>query len=392
MTINPKHAYSKCPDCNGKLYQGWLKRKRQIIDIPLTPATITEHQVCEHWCDGCKKKVSPKLDLSDRVLGNHRVSIKLMSYIATLREQERKPYEEIQSHLLTFFHLDLSLGEIIEICHIVAGKGLPLYERLGNQMRSFPVVHGDETGWREDGVNGYIWNFNTPEVRYLTYKKTRGKQVVQEVIGEEFEGVLVSDFYASYNTHLGYHQRCWVHLMRDVKKLIETHPNHQKLKTWARKVKGLYRKAKRYSGPDSGKYPTVTTQQYSNTAIKQRRRWYDASKFRDKLLVICRPYINQEAPMRTLCQRIDKYQDELFLFIADSRVPSDNNSAERSLRHSVIARKISGGTRSEKGSKTKFILASLFGTWKLQKKNSFQECLKLLTAVSTNQPLPAICV
>ena len=90
--------------------------------------------------------------------------------------------------------------------------------------------------------------------------------------------------------------------------------------------------------------------------------------------------------MTTLCKRIDKYIDELFLFVTDPAVPSDNNPAERALRHSVISRKISGGTRSARGSNTKMVLASLFGTWRLQQKNPFQECLNLLEAVSAARP------
>lgn len=377
-----KHAYSSCPDCKGTLYQGWLQKKRQVIDIPLSCATITEHQVFENWCDKCKKKVAPPLDLSSEVLGNHRVSLKLMSYIATLREKERKPIQVIQEHLKHFYNLNLSIGEITEICHTVATKGLPLYENIEETIQEASVVHADETGWREEGVNGYIWNFNTPETRYLTYRKTRAKTVVQEVVGTEFEGVLVSDFYASYNTHLGFHQRCWVHLVRDIKKLTDEYPNNKSLKQWSNNVLKLYKKAKNYSGPDPQSHPDVQSQ--------RRQRWRDEGVFREQLLLLCKPYLSKEAPMKTLCQRIDKYQDELFLFIADPRVPSDNNSAERSLRHSVISRKISGGTRSSKGSRTKFILASLFGTWRLQNKNPFQECLSMLTAASTNQPLPAI--
>lgn len=378
-----RHAHSKCPDCNQSLYKGWLKRRRQVIDIPLQPATITEHQVFEHWCGNCKQKVSPHLDLSGQVLGNHRVSLRLMSYIATLRERERAPFEEIQSHLKTFYQIKLSLGEITEICHTVADKSLPVYQKLKTAVQKAPVVFGDETGWRQDGVNGYIWNFNTPKFKYLTYRKTRGKIVVEEIIGKEFEGVLVSDFYASYNTHLGYHQRCWVHLLRDIEKLVEKHPKVKQVKTWAYQLKKLYQQAKFYSGPDPGKYPDVRSQ--------QQQRWKKATYFRDKLLKLCKPHLDKNAPMKTLCQRIDKYQDELFLFIADPKVPTDNNSAERSLRHSVIARKISGGTRSDQGSTTKFILASLFGTWKLQNKNPFQGCLNLLTSASTGQPLPATC-
>lgn len=377
-----KHAHSCCPGCNNQLFNGWIKSSRQIIDIPLTPATITEHQVFEHWCSYCQKKVAPQIDLSDQVMGNHRVSLQTMSYIATLRETYRLPFEQIQDQLRVFHQLHLSLGELAEICHTVSKSHLPIYHSLKPAMQRAPVVHGDETGWRENGVNGYIWGFNTPTIQYLTHKKTRSKLVVEEVMGKEFEGVLVSDFYASYNAHEGLHQRCWVHLLRDIKKLTQEHIHNQQVKSWAKKVKGIYQQAKNYPGPDPGKYPNVRS--------RKRQGWYQQAHFRDQLLKVCRPYLDQEVPQKTLCQRIDRFQDELFVFVTNPSIPSHNNSAERSLRHSVISRKISGGTRSEKGSRTKFILASIFGTWKLQNKNPFQECLRVLTAVSMGKPLPAI--
>lgn len=376
-----KHAFSCCPDCGKKLYAGWLKSKRQVIDLPVIPVTITEHQVFAHWCCHCQKKVFPKLDLSDQAFGNHRVSLKTMSFLAVLKEELRLPIRAIQAYLKTFYQLHLSYGEIAEVLHTVAKLGKPAYLNLGHQIRGSPVVHGDETGWRENGQNGYLWNFNTPKLRYLLYRKSRGSQVVEEVIGDKFEGVLVSDFYASYNTHLGFHQRCWVHLVRDIKKLQELYPKHQELDHWAKSVINLYQSAKDYQGPEKHKYPHPRAQ--------RQQRWQDQADFRNKLLAICQPYLAQETPMTNLCKRIHKYSDELFLFVARPQTPPDNNSAERSLRHSVIARKISGGTRSKKGSQTKFILASLFGTWRLQNKNPFQECFDLLKAASI-QAQPAL--
>lgn len=372
------HAYRRCPDCGGKLYGGWLKSRRQVIDLPLPAVTVTEHQVFEHWCSACRKKVSPRLDLADTVLGNHRVSFRLMSLVATLREHCRLPLGIIQTYLKIFHRLQLSEGEITAVLNTVAGLAGPAHRRLKHQIRGSPVVHGDETGWRQNGRNGYLWSFSTPTVKYLLYRKSRGGRVVREVLGDEFEGVLVSDFYGAYNVHSGYHQRCWAHLLRDINKLVEDYPDHQQLNQWAPAVTGLFRAAKDYPGPDQQRYSTVRAQR------QQRTR--DSRDFAEKLLSICQPYLTQPTPMTGLCKRIDKYLDELFMFIADPAVPPDNNPAERALRHSVIARKISGGTRSAQGSKTKMVLASLFGTWKLQQQNPFQECLNLLTAVSAGRP------
>jgi transposase len=369
-----KHAFNCCPDCGTELFNGWLKTQRQIIDIPIIPVVITEHQIFEHWCGNCHKKVAPRVDFSTEVLGNHRVSLRLMSFMAVLREQCRLPVRVIQLYCRLFHQLHLSYGEIVEILHTIASHSKNQYDGLKDKIRGSPVVCADETGWRENGHNGYLWNFNTNNVKYLLYRKSRGKQVVQEVIGKEFEGVLVSDFYASYNTHLGFHQRCWVHLLREMKKLQEIYLHDKQLDRWIKAVVNLYQQAKNYPGPDKQQYPTIRQQ--------RQQRWKDQLNFRQQLLTVCKPYLHKNTPMTILCQRIDRFQDKLFMFIAEPLTPSDNNSAERSLRHSVIQRKISGGTRSEKGSQTRAILASLFGTWQLQNKNPFEECLNLLKTTS----------
>ena len=80
-------------------------------------------------------------------------------------------------------------------------------------VRASPVVHADETGWREDGANGYVWTFSTPTERYFL-RRGRGKAVVDEALGESFSGVLVSDFYAAYHHYDGPKQRCWA--LRDI--------------------------------------------------------------------------------------------------------------------------------------------------------------------------------
>lgn len=86
-----------------------------------------------------------------------------------------------------------------------------------------------------------------------------------------------------------------------------------------------------------------------------------------ELAALCAPYLGvAEAPQRVLAERMTKHLGELFVFVEDPVVPSTNNAAERSLRHLVTRRKISGGTRSEAGTATTMTLATLFGTWRLQ--------------------------
>ena len=100
-----------------------------------------------------------------------------------------------------------------------------------------------------------------------------------------------------------------------------------------------------------------------------------------KLLAICRPFVaDPSAVQGKLCRRIERHIKELFVFVAEPEVPADNNPAERSLRHLVISRKVSGGTRSERGTESKMTLASLFGTWRAQGLNPLAACRQLLVS------------
>lgn len=120
-------------------------------------------------------------------------------------------------------------------------------------------------------------------------------------------------------------------------------------------------------------------------SIQTQKRIDQEQYFRHKLKTICNPWLLTAEPMAPLCGRIIKFLPELFTFIRFPNVPSTNNLAERTLRHSVVQRKIFGGTRSKRGSETKAILGSLFGTWNLQGLNPFTKCRQLLLQSSSCQ-------
>ncbi len=98
-----------------------------------------------------------------------------------------------------------------------------------------------------------------------------------------------------------------------------------------------------------------------------------------QLLTICQPFSDDSSGVQAkLCRRIERHIKELFVFVAEPAAPPDNNAAERSLRHLVVSRKVSGGTRSEPGTNSKMTLASLFGAWRAQGLNPLDACRQLL--------------
>ena len=306
-------------------------------------------------------------------MGQQRVGVSVQIEVSVLREECRLPFGVIQRYLQGRYGLHLSVGELVALVRGVAVRGRREYAQLQQEIRASGVVHGDETGWRENGRNGYLWSFSTPKVRYLLYRPSRGGAVVVEVLGEEFDGVLVSDFYGAYNVYQGPHQRCWVHLLRAMHQLKERYPQEAAVAAWTQGVREVYDRAQAYPGSDP-RLPGVVQQAQR---VKQQR------EYEQELWTLCQPHVKTQAPMRVLCQRVERFLPELFTFVAEPQVTADNNAAERSLRPPVVSRKISGGTRSERGSETKSVLASLFGTWRLQGRDPYHAVRRTLT-----QPLP----
>lgn len=369
------HTYEACPDCGGELGKPTVSYRRQIIDIPLTPFEVVDHVVFKRWCFYCKKRVQPKVNTTETLIEKQRIGVRLMSIIDLLKEECRQPLKTIQSYLEIVHNLHLSKGTLVNMLHKTAHIGRPTYDALGKKIREADVVFADETGGRENGRNGYYWSFNTKDIQFLVYDTSRKNKMVTKILGKEDEpdcfcGVLSSDFYTGYNIYNGFHQRCWVHLLRDIKKLKEQYSKHPPLNIWAKRIKQLYDEAKGYHGPGH----TLSVR------AKEQERIAKQQYFEEKLRIITKPWIQKDSPMSTLSGRIIKHLQELFVFIRFEGIPSDNNTAERILRHTVVSRKISGGTRSKKGSETKSILASLFGTWRLQRKNPLTECQLLLNS------------
>ena len=226
------------------------------------------------------------------------------------------------------------------------------------QVRASPVVQGDETGWRQDGSNGYVWTFSTPSERYFL-RRGRDKGVVDEVLDSSFSGVLVSDFYAAYTHYPGLKQRCWAHLLRDIHDLKGLYPEDAGLAQWAEAVHQVYTEAKASVLPRA--QPGHRTQ----------------LMLEEKLMVLARPFLKDPLAVQAkLCRRMERFIKELF--VSDPAVPSDNNATERSL---LVTSRISGGTRSGQGTDSKMTLASLFGTWRARGLNP------LLNAAGCSLPL-----
>jgi hypothetical protein len=354
------HRPTSCPTCATALTGGWVVRRREVIDLPATPVEVVEHVVYARRCPTCARTVRATTALGGVVAGRPRLSARVVALIATLREVGRLPDRTIQWLLDTVHGPRLSVGAIVAASARVAAAGQSAIAALRDQIRASPAVALDETGGRENGVNGHVWTAATPTARYFVHGG-RGGGMVDRILGEQTSAVVGCDFYAAYHHYPGRKQRCWAHLLRDIRDLTVAYPGDGVLAAWKRAVQRLYRHAGRW----------VAT----HVAALARTRVAAQQRYEQQLAALCRPVAHDPVAVHAkVCRRILRHLDELFVFVAEPSVPATNNLAERSLRPLVTARKLSGGTRSPSGTATKMATASLFGTWRLQGRNPLTAC------------------
>lgn len=262
--------------------------------MSLVPAVVTEHVYLERCCPHCHTRHTPTVALTGEVVGRQRFGVALVSLIATLREEARLPIATIQWYLQTFHALSVSVGAIVGALGQVARAGAATVDTIREEIRGSPVVHGDETGWREDGVNGYVWVFCTPVAQYFV-RGSRGGAMVDDVLGDDFAGGcplggMVSDFYVGYQHYPGMKQKCWAHFLRDVHDLRVAHAADGAVQAWAAAVHDVYLRAVAWT-PEHAEDEEAARQQ-AETAFMQA------------LQAIYGPYIERQVPQR-VAERTD---------------------------------------------------------------------------------------
>jgi hypothetical protein len=383
-TRSVEHVLDRCPDCHYRLQGHSLDYTREVLELPEPqPSEVIEHRIIKRFCPHCKRWHSPKLDLRGVVLGQGRIGVRIASLIAYLRTTLRLPIRRIQAYLSGLHQLQLSAGEIVELLHQLRRQLQPDIDALKKQARASPILHGDETSWRENGQNGYIWAFSTPgddAIRYYEYDHSRSQAVLKRILNGRFHGHLVSDFYCGYNAYAGKHQRCWTHLLRDLHALKQAHEQVAEVQAWAQSVRALYERALAWLDEHPQPSQAQREREYVELTSGSHRLGLEYAR-------ACKH------PCAALSKRLLRHEDELFQFVLIEGLSASNNLAERSIRPLVVCRKISGGSRSEQGTKTRMGLASLFETWQARKLDPFDECLKRLkqaAASATETPLPQI--
>ena len=239
-------------------------------------------------------------------------------------------------------------------------------------LRDEPVVQADETGWRINGRNVWCWVFCNPRLALYLIDQHRSAAVVQRVLGDRFEGVLVTDFYAAYGRLNADKQKCLTHLLRELHTLRNELPAAD-VAAFIQPVMTLFQEAIAL-GKSRATLPPETFQQ-QRTELEERL----------DTLVFSRP---TQADCWRICKRLAKHRFELLMFLEHPGVPPDNNLAERDIRSVAAARADGGVNRTSRGAKVFAHLKSIIRTCQKQGLNFFDDARSVLQANLAGQPPP----
>ena len=281
-----------------------------------------------------------------------------------MKYEERLPHRKVSEALERTYGIRVTPATVLDITRRVAWWLSPEYTRILQRIRSAGVVYVDETGARVDGRRYWIWGFTTLTDTLIVIRKSRGKKVLEEVLGKDFRGVIVCDGWSSYPGFTDLIQRCWAHLLREAKYLAERVDEAGPL--WEA-LRGLYGGLSRWA---VDKPPPEEGKRLAGEARALMEDWAG------------RPYESKE--VRKFAAKMRNGIPHWFTFLTTPGVEPTNNRAERALRESVVQRRIMGCFRNGKGTWIYETVMTVMASWKQQGRDLPQTLALTLTQEWTN--------
>jgi len=276
------------------------------------------------------------------------------------------------------FHLQFQItpGGLVQMWQRLQELLYGWYEQIQQEALDSAVLHGDETGWRNDGQTNWLWCFGNQHLTYYLIDRSRGSPALAKFFVQEFAGTLVTDFWGAYNAvACAARQTCLVHLLRELEQTENYKSPGDEWPAFAKKLRRLVGDAIRLWR----RKPELTAETYASRRDCLHRRLAE---------LVDGPWADPHA--RRLVKRLRRHQDDLFTFLDQAGVPFDNNHAERSIRPAVILRKNSYGNRSQRGADCQAVLMSVFRTLKQRGHDPIQTVVEAIEHYLVHNQLPPL--
>jgi transposase len=368
------HTLSCCPDCKGPVSAlNGAPRVVQQMDIGAISVRVEEHRAGFYWCPNCKKNHAAPLP--PQIEKGGLCGPYLTTLIAYLKGVCHASFSTVRKFLRDATGITISRGHLANLIAKVSTMLDGPYEELLKLLPSQRIINVDETGHKENGKRPWTWCFRAELFVLFKIDASRGSQVLMDVLGKEFDGVLGCDYFSAYRKYMrecGVEvQFCLAHLIRDVKHLLEL-PQAKTREYGAKLLAEL--KALFHTIHQREQLGSVSFQ----TQLKQAR---------ERILAVAATAVPDAKEAKNIARRFDLHGAAYFQFITTPGMEPTNNLAEQAIRFVVIDRMITQGTRGEKGRRWCERIWSTMATCALRGLSVFDYLQKTITTCLTgNQP------
>ncbi len=341
-----------CPSCNSndlKRCAGYDDHIQE--DIIIQKVRVVKYRHIKYYCRNCKKVVTDTG--KDEIPGSY-IGPTAKGIANYLRYKSGLSYEKIRDIFDRMFNLKIVKTSVYGFDNQSRKKCSGVYADIKESQKDSQYLHIDETGWNNDGKNHWLWCQANKNSVFYHIDKRRSSKVVEEIIGDKYKGIIVTDFLSTYNKLNCKKQKCLVHLLRIAKRLNERFSKSIKIKHFCSSLSELTMQILEV-------HKNINKNRISNIRFIETR---GDIKSRLKTLLL-KPLPHPKADK--FRKKLQSMQQELITCLDFPYVPAHNNFVERQIRPNVILRKITFGTRSNAGIKNHETLMSVIQTADLNK-------------------------
>jgi hypothetical protein len=333
-----------CLCCNSTLIYKYGKMNQIVYDLMFSTAGVkrwvTRYSFSRYICWHCKATLQ-------LYVHRQKYGIGLRSYLLYEIIELQIPQNAVSKTVRQLFSLPLSRGAVNRVKATEADRYEGTYKAILDRVAAGSLVHADETRVAINGKDGYVWVFTNLEDVAFVYSETREARTVQDVL-LSFRGVLVSDFYAGYDSIDCPQQKCLIHLIRDMNDDLCKQPYNEEIRTMAQAFSDLVK-------------PIIeSVDRFGLKTLHLRKHRRSVDEFYDGLS----EHRYQTDVAASYKKRFEKNRNKLFTFLDHDGVPWNNNNAEHAIKAFVRLRRSIGGKSSTKGIQDYLVLLSISETCK----------------------------
>ncbi len=343
-----------CPTCE-KPTKLTTQQKQWQTDIPLVEATTTEFRIDVARCTKCGRQLRARhSDQTSDAVGAAAVQVgpRAVALAAKLNKECGVSYARIADLFEKGFGLITSPSAVNRAVARLGSRLEPMYERIGEQLRSRPMLSPDETGWKIGGHKAWLHVAATREETFYRFARGRGRVDAEALIGREYAGTIVRDGWIGYRGAGAFpnavSQTCLAHILRRIGDLIDFTTGKATIR-WLLALKKLLKRAirirDRRDSAEIGPHGLMVAIGHVESQI-------------DRLLDACPPH----AACRRLTAHLRRERNALFTFLYRDAIPATNFLAEQAIRPAVVNRKMSGGNNTPRGARTQEVLMTVLHT------------------------------